>query len=314
MQRSTVTLHLDSKTKVKGQKTMKKKIYFSVFICIFSSQTFKSFSQNYLSFFGDSSTTWTIIPFGACHNICSGTYAVAGDTTVNSNSYKVIPNLGFLREDTIIGKAWFYATNTFFNKEYLIMDLGLNLNDTFFIYDLLDVPFAFTVDSIYYINSLKYVRLDGSISMCTLNEKITFIEGSGTNASFHYQRQLNGYTVPTYMLCHYKNGIKVAGNFLFNDSCNVCMLGINENNPKPYLLNISPNPFSSQTVLQINNYLNNATLTVYNSFGQTVKQIKNISGQTVVLSRDNLASGLYFIRLTENNKTLAVDKLVITDK
>ena len=46
----------------------------------------------------------------------------------------------------------------------------------------------------------------------------------------------------------------------------------------------------------------------------TVKQIKNISGQTVVLSRDNLASGLYFVRLTENNKTLAVDKFVITDK
>ena len=34
----------------------------------------------------------------------------------------------------------------------------------------------------------------------------------------------------------------------------------------------------------------------------------------IVLSRDNLASGLYFIRLIENNKTLAVDKLLITDK
>ncbi|MBI3502046.1 MAG: T9SS type A sorting domain-containing protein, partial [Bacteroidetes bacterium] len=49
-------------------------------------------------------------------------------------------------------------------------------------------------------------------------------------------------------------------------------------------------------------------------FGQTVKQIKNINGRTVVFSRDNLASGLYFVRLTEENKTIAVDKLVITDK
>ena len=79
-------------------------------------------------------------------------------------------------------------------------------------------------------------------------------------------------------------------------------------------ISIFPNPFSTQTVLQTDNLFHNATLTVDNCFGQTVAQIKNINGQTVVFSRDNLASGLYFIRLTENNKTLALDKLVITDK
>ncbi|MBI3502269.1 MAG: T9SS type A sorting domain-containing protein [Bacteroidetes bacterium] len=77
---------------------------------------------------------------------------------------------------------------------------------------------------------------------------------------------------------------------------------------------ISPNPFSTQTTLQTDNLLHNATLTVYNFFGQTVAQIKNINGQTVTFSRDNLASGLYFVRLTEENKTIAVDKLVIADK
>jgi hypothetical protein len=77
---------------------------------------------------------------------------------------------------------------------------------------------------------------------------------------------------------------------------------------------ISPNPFFEQTTLHINNIIHNGTLTVNNSFGQTVKEIKNISGQTVVLSRDNLANGLYFIRLTEGNKIIAVDKLVIADK
>ncbi|MBI3502444.1 MAG: T9SS type A sorting domain-containing protein [Bacteroidetes bacterium] len=51
-----------------------------------------------------------------------------------------------------------------------------------------------------------------------------------------------------------------------------------------------------------------------NCFGQTVKQIKNISGQTVVFSRDNLASGLYFVRLTQDSKIIAVDKFVIADK
>ncbi|MGQ9820170.1 MAG: T9SS type A sorting domain-containing protein [Candidatus Kapaibacteriales bacterium] len=77
---------------------------------------------------------------------------------------------------------------------------------------------------------------------------------------------------------------------------------------------IYPNPFSTQTVLQTGNLLHDATLTVYNYFGQTVAQIKNINAQTITFLRGNLASGLYFIRLTEENKTIAVDKLVITDK
>ncbi|MES2284570.1 MAG: kelch repeat-containing protein [Bacteroidota bacterium] len=79
-------------------------------------------------------------------------------------------------------------------------------------------------------------------------------------------------------------------------------------------IHIYPNPFSSQAVLRADNLLHNATLTLDNSFGQTVRQIKNISGKTVVLSRDNLPSGVYFLRLTENNEILVVEKLVVADK
>ena len=89
--------------------------------------------------------------------------------------------------------------------------------------------------------------------------------------------------------------------------------GVSANNQLPHSISVLPNPFSSQTNLYSDNLLKNATLSVYNLYGQTVKQIKNISGQTVILSRDNLSSGLYFIRLTEENK-IYTDKLVITDK
>lgn len=88
--------------------------------------------------------------------------------------------------------------------------------------------------------------------------------------------------------------------------------GINENSPNGNL-SAFPNPFSKQTTLQSNNLFSNATLTVYNSLGQTVKQIKNISGQTVTLHREALPIGLYFIQLTENNKLFSTEKLIITD-
>lgn len=78
-------------------------------------------------------------------------------------------------------------------------------------------------------------------------------------------------------------------------------------------LKIFPNPFHDLTTLKNTIPLNNATLTLYNTFGQPVKQINNISGQTFTLSCDNMPIGLYFLRLTENNKTLMTEKIVITN-
>lgn len=76
---------------------------------------------------------------------------------------------------------------------------------------------------------------------------------------------------------------------------------------------ISPNPFSNETNLKINQNLKNATLTIYNSFGETVKQIKKISGMTFTFHRDKLASGIYFICLSQENKIIGMNKIVVTD-
>lgn len=78
-------------------------------------------------------------------------------------------------------------------------------------------------------------------------------------------------------------------------------------------LNIFPNPFSTQTILKVSKFLNNASLIIYNSLGQQVKQMNNLQGQTITLQRDNLPSGIYFIQLIQDNKLITRDKLIITD-
>lgn len=90
--------------------------------------------------------------------------------------------------------------------------------------------------------------------------------------------------------------------------------GINQSELKNYSVNLYPNPFSSQTTLLTDKVLKNASLTIFNSFGQTVKQIDNLSGQTIIFHRDNLPSGQYFVRLTQDGNIISVDKFVITDK
>lgn len=105
--------------------------------------------------------------------------------------------------------------------------------------------------------------------------------------------------------------------YAYESTPNACIqagesiLGGNENLNKNIL--VFPNPFISSTSIQTMSNLKNATLTIYNSYGKALKQMKNISGKTISLSRDNLPCGFHFIRITEENKIIAVEKLIITD-
>jgi hypothetical protein len=83
--------------------------------------------------------------------------------------------------------------------------------------------------------------------------------------------------------------------------------------PKPERVVVSPNPIVSQAFLTTDLILKNAMLTFYSSYGQRIKQIKNISGQAITINKDNLPVGLYFIRLTQGNKLLWTGKIEIAN-
>ena len=78
-------------------------------------------------------------------------------------------------------------------------------------------------------------------------------------------------------------------------------------------ISVFPNPFSLQATIKTEYLLNNSTLTIYNSLGQDVKHMAYISEQTFTIVRNNLHSGLYYLIVTENDKVLAVKKLIIID-
>ena len=79
------------------------------------------------------------------------------------------------------------------------------------------------------------------------------------------------------------------------------------------VLSVYPNPFSVQTVLQFNTYMQNATLNVSNYLGQTVKQINHASGRSVILHREDLPSGLHFVQVMQDDRVIGTKKLIIID-
>ena len=74
----------------------------------------------------------------------------------------------------------------------------------------------------------------------------------------------------------------------------------------------SPNPFTERTTLSFANPQQQAhTLTLYNMQGIRVRQISNLTGNEVVVKRDNLPAGYYFYRLSNNEGIAATGKLLV---
>ena len=74
-----------------------------------------------------------------------------------------------------------------------------------------------------------------------------------------------------------------------------------------------PNPIISSGILQLNYPSRNVTITILNTYGQIVMQQTNITTSSVIISREMLASGLYFIKVEEEGKLLAIKKVVFSD-
>ena len=91
-------------------------------------------------------------------------------------------------------------------------------------------------------------------------------------------------------------------------------VGIPQISPQPSI-SLFPNPFSTTATLSIRNYelgIRSGEVQIINLLGQDVKTIPIINQNEITINRDNLAEGMYFYKIINQNKeTVAVGKMVI---
>jgi hypothetical protein len=88
--------------------------------------------------------------------------------------------------------------------------------------------------------------------------------------------------------------------------------GVQEQHSDSADLLIYPNPFTDKTTLKTNDVqLENATLELYDVLGNKVRVMKNLSGNSIVISRDGLTNGIYFYQLTNENSVIATGKITV---
>ena len=265
--------------------------------------SYNSEAQNYASIFGSESTTWKI-PFCNLDQFIITEQVSSSDITYNTNIYKKIGTSytggvdyglnsvsgnGWARENMNEGKAWFVGTvetaNGLDTVEYLVMDLSLEIGDNFLVHESFGETDLAIVDSIYFNDGFKYVRT--TYQHWNSDEKLTFIEGVGTNYGLSYMH--NVYNLCNCLLSINKDLMQVYS----NDNC---LPTAHQSELEPKELTLYPNP--SVNSISISHISNNGTYTILSVLGEEVKQTY-FEGQNIQIDISDLRPNIYFIEIDD---------------
>ncbi len=87
--------------------------------------------------------------------------------------------------------------------------------------------------------------------------------------------------------------------------------GVDELSDKINTLDVFPNPINNQSIIKSSVYLDNATLSVYNTYGQLVTLYENLIGNEFTIHKKDTLIGVYFLKLKEGNKQVGDTKMIV---
>lgn len=282
---------------------MKRKLLLFAFLIAISQEIF---SQPYAPFLNNSTWNLTVYSFiGASrYNINPAIDVVIGSYTYKKFNDPIFGDDVYLREDVAAKKVYTRKNST----DELLYDFSLPVGGSY----------TTSFGSVYTVISITTVNINGGTRRRFQLDNgffgFTWIEGVGSP-----EHPLKAdYELPSdpaiLVSCSAQNGVLVYNQGIANGGTptDCTMLGIEENHLEKNVI-FNPNPFNVELQISSEMILDNASLKLFNSLGQLVKEIKNISGQNYTLNRDSLNNGLYFIQLSQNNKIIAYKKIIIQD-
>jgi hypothetical protein len=300
----------------------------SAFYCVGQTDTYHSFPDNV--FWRVDAYAWDT--FTGCEEDYYYHYYVDGDTAINGNIYKKIirgPVLintqgggapcyvwpwatftgyrGALRDDPESNKVYFVLPDD--ETENLLFDYDIAVGEI--IQGILTANCTMTISTIDSVLVGADYRKRWNFTTCNEGEGY-FIQGIGSDNGLIEWFNSIGFAV-TGLVC-----VKDDGQVLFESDWNSavgCELitSIDDKRSTESNAYFYPNPFSGHTTFWVSKALQNATLNLTNSIGQVMKQVQNINGKQVTISRDGLAPGIYYFTLAESNRLISTGKLILIE-
>lgn len=259
-----------------------------------------------------------------------GEIRIQGDTVINQTDYvKTFVEVdgwqpgeklvGFVREDVNEGKLWFL--NNLDNLEYLVMDLALEVGDTFTTFYNADCLLSGAggtvaqVVEIYTLENRKIVKLDRGFGGGYICDTLKFIEGVGPNASIFFQStSLDDIRGLAFNVCRMDKEDTLSFPTISPlDLCGlttqVADISLSNNS-----FSILPNPNDGSFIIKEDNKGaiadDSALFILFDLTGNVVYKAHAISFINEVIDISHLSSGMYFYSILISDKIQQSGKIV----
>ena len=260
--------------------------------------------KSYKSIFGNDTTQWNYLTsYNVADLLYTLIYKAYGDTLMNDTNYRwlyedyyqwgmVSGVAGMIREDTMTGRVWVrYLEDT---ADYLIMDLSLDVNDTFLIRNKIDSKYDKKVK----VEEIEYNQYGKNVVLG--RDYGSFIEGVGTDI------MIRAFEYDTYyeLLCAYQDDelIYVGP----RDTCNL-WINTGTHDARQGNFKIYPNPASGPIMFETVE-AGPWTVRISSLDGQLLYSTK-IEGDNRQIDLSPFAQGIYFI--TVRSRDFVVTQKVV---
>jgi hypothetical protein len=96
------------------------------------------------------------------------------------------------------------------------------------------------------------------------------------------------------------------------NTCIVAYTGIDELVTGGVELNLFPNPMEESSTLQITNRFNaNISVSLIDPSGKKVRDYGNVTYRQLMINKNELTAGIYFVQITDNKRILTREKLIV---
>lgn len=256
--------------------------------------------------------------------INSGNYTLAGDTVVNSLTYKKVVkqglislinsscevySTGFYQDPvplfylrSLDKKMYIYLPNE--ALEYLLYDFDLEVGDT--------LPESYTYNSSNHTQEIIVESIDsvqtpnGWMKRFELSEGYALFEGAGSTGGLDepvFPLFLSGSHT---LLCYSLQDTTYFPQF----GSGTCFSGVGLSETEVQQAEVYPNPFTNETTIHLNSEVVNARFNLYTINGVLLQNLQ-FSGNSMTLKRGDLPSGIYFYRIAAENKETLSGRIII---
>lgn len=240
-------------------------------------------------------------------------FDIQGDTAIGSKTYKKLyqksddPSSEWeyiygMREDST-QKVYFVLRGD--EEERLLYDFNLQLDDTFFICNRVDIN-VISIDTVMLLNGELRKRIQFDPGPETWIEGIGSIDGIVADGGFYYCNTI-GEAFP-FLNC-FASGGEVL--YIKEWSTYPCLDGTTAlHEPESFSLQIYPNPFNSTTTLILPNTELSGELFIFSLLGELVDH-RVIEDQYTTIYRGDFPNGIYIYQFLGHEGQMLVEKVLL---